>query len=105
MKKFIEFLKKAWALIWSRDTLAHGGCCAAVSLAIFVILATPVWELPIAVAVIGGLIIGMLVGLVAEAVQSLIYKNYSWAEGKKDLIRDAIGCVLSLVPEFINIFN
>lgn len=105
MKKFLEFLKKCWSVVWHTDTLAHGGCCAAISLAVFVIFATPAFALPLGLAIAAGFIISMLAGLFVEFVQSQLLPGWTKAEAVRDLIRDGIGCLVALIPQFIFIFN
>ena len=105
MKKFIEFLKKAWVLIWSRDTLAHGCGAAALSLSFFVIFETPVWEFPLWLGPVAGAVLAMIGGLAFEFVQYVMVKGWTWEEAKKDLIRDAIGVLVSFIPMGIYLFN
>ena len=105
MKKFLEFLKKAWSVVWHTDTLAHGGCCAAIALSVFVIFATPAWNIPIWVGVIVGVLAAMIAGLFVEACQWNFGVSYSKNEGIKDLIRDGLGCLIALIPELIYILN
>lgn len=105
MRKIIDFLKRVWALVWHPDTLAHGGCCAAVSLALFVIFATPPFGFPLGLALSAGIIGAALAGLACEFVQAQLLPGWTKAEAVRDLIRDGIGIALALIPELIYICN
>lgn len=105
MKKFVQWLKDAWALIWNRNTLVHGCGAAAVSLALFVIFSTPVWEFPAWSTVVLAAVGAMVAGFAVELVQFILKEGWTWTEAKKDLIRDALGVLVSFVPMGIYLFN
>ena len=105
MRKIIDFLKRAWALVWHPDTVAHGGCSACASLALFVVFATPAFDFPLWLALAAGIIGAAIVGLACEFVQSQLQDGWTKEEAVRDLIRDGIGIALALIPELIYICN
>lgn len=105
MKKIIDFLKSVWALVWHPDTVAHGGCSACASLAIFVIMATPAFDFPMWAALTVAILGAAIVGIACEFVQSQLQEGWTKEEAVRDLIRDGIGIALALIPELIYIFN